>query len=240
MRSAPGSFPVAARSKPHFSLTGAAPVAPFSFSTGAGNLSPTRVARRRIVTSLTIMAINEWNIQARSNQCQRCGRGFEDKESFHTLLLDERSAFTRLDLCNGCWAADSKEPSRRQASLISHWQSTYRVPEPPPPEAIQHATAESLLKQLIEADEARHVGARYILAAMLERKRVLKVRDQLREGGVRRFVYEHALTGEVFTITDPDLRLDQLDAVHREVESLIHPPAAAPAQAPAETPPQPA
>jgi hypothetical protein len=171
------------------------------------------------------MAITDWNIQMRSNQCQRCGRAFEDKEGFHTLLLDERSTFTRLDLCAGCWAAGQGEPSRKQAALISHWQTTYHVPAPPPPEPIQHDTAESLLRKLIEANEERHVAARYILAAMLERKRVLRVKDQLREAGVRRFVYEHAATGEVFTIVDPDLRLDQLDAVHREVESLIHPPA---------------
>jgi len=173
------------------------------------------------------MAITEWNIQGRSNNCQQCQRAFEDKESFHTLLIDERSTFTRLDLCNSCWSAQSMGDSGQRGTIISHWQTTYHLPAPPPPDPIQNETAETLLRKLIEANEDRHVATRYILAVMLERKRVLKVKDQLRDGGVRRFVYEHAVSGDVFTITDPDLHLDQLDAVHREVEALIHPPVSA-------------
>jgi hypothetical protein len=44
------------------------------------------------------------------------------------------------------------------------------------------------------------------------------------------FIYEQPRTGDIFTIADPDLRLDQLEAVQRDVAALLehglNPPAA--------------
>jgi hypothetical protein len=56
---------------------------------------------------------------------------------------------------------------------------------------------------------------------MLERKRVLKIREQIRQEGRRIFVYELPRSGEIFTIRDPDLKLDQLEQVQRDVARLL-------------------
>jgi hypothetical protein len=56
---------------------------------------------------------------------------------------------------------------------------------------------------------------------MLERKRVLKVKEQIIRDGKRTFIYEQPKTGEVFTITDPGLHLDQLEEVQRDVANLL-------------------
>jgi len=56
---------------------------------------------------------------------------------------------------------------------------------------------------------------------MLERKRVLKVKEQIVRDGKRVFIYEQPKTGDVFTIADPSLRLDQLEAVQRDVAALL-------------------
>ena len=59
---------------------------------------------------------------------------------------------------------------------------------------------------------------------MLERKRILKHRDTVHEeSGNELLVYEHARTGESFTLPDPHLRLDQLAHVQQEVAALLHP-----------------
>jgi hypothetical protein len=59
---------------------------------------------------------------------------------------------------------------------------------------------------------------------MLERKRILKHCDTVRgDDGSELLVYEHARTGESFTIPDPKLRLDQLAHVQEEVAALLHP-----------------
>ena len=56
---------------------------------------------------------------------------------------------------------------------------------------------------------------------MLERKRLLKVREEFRDGDQRGFVYEHAKTGDIFTIRDPELKLDELQEVQHDVALLL-------------------
>jgi hypothetical protein len=57
---------------------------------------------------------------------------------------------------------------------------------------------------------------------MLERKRVLKqVKIESRDGGRRVSIYEQPATGDVFVVPDPQLRLDELEAVQGEVAQLL-------------------
>jgi hypothetical protein len=107
-----------------------------------------------------------------------------------------------------------------QPGLISHWQGVYEAP-PPVTEAIQKDTAETLLRKIIEQNDPQHAPAGYILAVMLERKRILKVKEQVVRDGQRIFIYEQPKTGDVFTIADPNLRLDQLELVQRDVAALL-------------------
>ena len=62
---------------------------------------------------------------------------------------------------------------------------------------------------------------RFILALMLERKRLLKPIEVKEEDGKRVHLYLHAKTGEVFVIPDPGLHLDQIEAVQMEVAGLL-------------------
>jgi hypothetical protein len=184
--------------------------------------------------------ITEWNIQSRGHGCEVCGRPFTDKEPYHTLLVDEKSEFRRSDVCVTCWPAKFSD-AQRQSGFISHWQGVYLAP-PPVTEAIQKDTAETLLRKIIEQNDPLHAPAGYILAVMLERKRILKVKEQVVRDGQRIFIYEQPKTGDVFTIADPNLRLDQLELVQRDVAALLehglNPPAPQPepnASAPAES-----
>ena len=56
---------------------------------------------------------------------------------------------------------------------------------------------------------------------MLERKRMLKVKEQIVRDGKRVFIYEQPKSGDVFTIIDPNLQLRQLDEVQRDVAALL-------------------
>jgi hypothetical protein len=148
-----------------------------------------------------------------------CGKPFADKESYHTLLVDEKSEFRRSDVCAGCWPTKFTD-AQSQSGFVSHWQGVYEAP-PPVTDAIQKDTAETLLRKLIEQNDPQHAPAAYILAVMLERKRILKVKEQIVREGHRIFIYEQPKTGDVFTIADPDLRLDQLEMVQRDVAALL-------------------
>ncbi len=164
--------------------------------------------------------MNEWNIQSRARACQACEKPFADQELFHTLLFDEKNELRRLDVCHGCWQGQFSEGGTERKNFISYWQGEYEAPASRP-EAIQKETAETLLRKLLIRDDPKHGAACYILAVMLERKRLLKIKEQWRRDGKRVFIYEQPATGDLFTITDPELQLDQLDDVQRDVAHLL-------------------
>jgi len=64
-------------------------------------------------------------------------------------------------------------------------------------------------------------NACYVLAAMLERKRVLKQVKTERGTNGRVLIYEQGTTGDVFVVPDPQLRLDELESVQNEVAQLL-------------------
>lgn len=161
--------------------------------------------------------MTDWDIQSRATTCTTCRNPFADKQTYHTLLGLTAEGYQRRDLCTECYIAAARE------GVLSYWQGEYKMP-PPPPEAIQKDTAESLLRKLVDSTDPTHAAARYILAVMLERKRLLKHRDTVHEtDGRELLVYEHAQTGESFTIPDPKLRLDQLQEIQQQVVDLLTP-----------------
>ena len=182
--------------------------------------------------------MTEWNIQSRAHACEACGNTFADKETYHTLLFDEKSNFRRTDICQACWQRQYSDGARDRKGFVSYWHGVYEAP-PARSEPIQKENAESLLRKLIELNEPHYVPAAYILAVMLERKRLLKIREQLLRDGQRVFVYEQPGTGDVFTIQDPNLQLNQLEAVQRDVALLLEHglnPPALPAASPPDEP----
>jgi hypothetical protein len=165
--------------------------------------------------------MNEWNIQSRARACQACEKAFADKQAYHTLLFDEKHEFRRLDICDPCWQGQYSQGASDRKGFVSYWQGVYEAPPAAAPDAIQKENAESLLRKLVELNDPRYAAAGYILAVMLERKRLLKVKEQLVQDGRRTFVYEQPKTGDVFTIPDPNLQLSQLEQVQRDVASLL-------------------
>jgi len=164
--------------------------------------------------------VTEWNIQSRAHACAACGKAFAHQEHYHTMLFDEKTDFRRSDVCQDCWQSQYSQGARDRKGFISHWQGVYESP-PAPTEPIQRETAESLLRKLIEENDPQFVPAAYILAVMLERKRVLKVKEQLVQKDGRVFLYEQPKTGDLFTIVDPNLQLNQLEQVQHTVASLL-------------------
>ena len=159
----------------------------------------------------------EWNIASRSDCCEPCDRPFADGEEFITALRwDAGEGYRRRDFCTSCW---DREPP---ATWVSRWKTVYRVPPPPPEEPLKRETAESMLRKLIETDESEKAAAIFVLAVMLERRRTFVERDVTRrEDGVLVRVYEHRNTGEAFAIADPELQLNELETVQRDVVELL-------------------
>ena len=162
--------------------------------------------------------MNEWNIQSRAHACEACGQPFADKQPYRTVLSEAGSELRRSDICEPC--AQINGDDRARAGFISQWHGIFEVP-PPVTDAIHKDTAETLLRKLVEQNDPQHAPAAYILAVMLERKRILKVKEQIKRDGKRIFIYEQPKTGDIFTIADPDLHLHQLEQVQHDVAHLL-------------------
>lgn len=166
------------------------------------------------------MALNEpWSIKSRAHVCAVTETHFTDGESFYTALFPdpESSGYLRKDFSIGAWEKRSED----DPSPFSHWQSTYRVPPKEDQVEITEESPEELLRRLIEEDQEHTENVRYILAIMLERKKLLVEADsQTVASGIIR-IYEHRQTGDVFIVKDPNIALDQVQQVQDEVTLLL-------------------
>jgi hypothetical protein len=165
--------------------------------------------------------LNIWNIKSRAHQCARTGRPFEEGEPFHTAIYFDTEAgdFVRRDICVEAWQEEISE-----RTPFSAWKSLYEKPETAKPKAeiTGRENAETLLRRLIDEDQSHTEHARYILALMLERKKLLVPKERKEnDSGAIMLLYEHRKTGEVFILRDPELRLDEVEGVQEEVATLL-------------------
>ena len=155
---------------------------------------------------------SDWNIKSRSDECVGSGQGFGDGVVVFSRLLFTEEGYIREDYSESQWSEQLRD------SAVSVWRGQFRAPPPKAEEAIKKENAESLLRQLIETEDEENRNVIYILAVMLERKRILAERDvHTRDDGVKLRVYEHKKSGEVFLIPDPELKLAELEVVQEDV-----------------------
>ena len=158
---------------------------------------------------------NDWAIKHRADACAATQRPFEAGEYFYTLLFRDADGFCREDLSEEAW-----KKRNENMQPFSFWKTRYEPLPESAPEPLAKENAEQLFRRLI-ASENPPANACYVLAAMLERKRILKqIKTENAEKG-RVLIYEHGATGDVFIVTDPGLRLDELEHVQNEVAQLL-------------------
>jgi len=164
---------------------------------------------------------NDWAIKHRSDVCTATNRPFSEGEYFYTLLFREPDGFRREDLSEQAWANRNEN-----IQPFSFWRSRFEPAPVETPEPLGKETAEDLFRRLMASPDAPP-NACYVLAVMLERKRVLKQIETKNGDAGRMLVYEQPTTGDVFLVGDPQLRLDELESVQNEVSNLLR--SAAPA-----------
>lgn len=167
------------------------------------------------------MALAEsWHVRSRSRECAASGRAFTDGEIIVTALFPdpESSGYLRRDYSMEAWNELPEEADKP----FSFWKTTFSAPSGNSAEdPMEKLSPEEILARLVEEDQDHTENTRYILAVMLERQKLLRETDSQRTpSGILR-VYEHRKTGEVYLIRDPDIPLDQVEAVQNEVIVLL-------------------
>jgi hypothetical protein len=158
----------------------------------------------------------EWTIKHRADACAVTHRPFAPGEYFYTLLFHDADGYRREDLSEEAWRNRNEN-----IQPFSFWRSHYEPLPAAPAEPLPKENAEQLFRRLI-ASKNPPENACYVLAAMLERKRILKQIKTEEAANRRVLIYEHGGTGDVFIVPDPRLRLDELETVQNEVAQLLH------------------
>lgn len=165
--------------------------------------------------------IQDWKIRSTNARCEITGEPFVDKQQFYTCIFDdpESDGFLRKDYSVESWNGIKKSID---PAPFSFWKSTYHAPVAEGAgESHVDTSAEGMLRRFIDEDDQKTENARYILALMLERKKEFIQTDAQETEERRLLFYEQAVTGDVFIVADPGLKLDEIEAVQREVADLL-------------------
>lgn len=160
-----------------------------------------------------------WNIRSRSSNCALSGEPFTEGEQLYTAIYfdPETSGYLRRDVSLAAWQQELSE-----RTPLAYWKTRYE-PEltEEKPEIAPKENAQSLLTRLIEEDDPKTENARYILALMLERKRIIVPTAVKESENGKMLFYENKKTGDVFIVRDPELYLHEMAEVQDEVAMLL-------------------
>ncbi|MFP6872818.1 MAG: hypothetical protein VCA55_04845 [Verrucomicrobiales bacterium] len=170
------------------------------------------------------MSFNDsWHIRLRSNTCHESNHPFADGEPFYAAIFRDQAKgeFERRDFCVSAW--EERISKTNSPAPYSFWRTTFEsAPDDPRKrEIVGKESAEAMLRRLIEEDDAKSENARYILAIMLERKKIFRQTDLKENSKARMLFYEHTRSGEAFIVRDPNLKLAEIDAIQEEVSRWL-------------------
>ena len=173
-----------------------------------------------------------YSIKSRAHRCHVTDEPFVEDQAFVAAIFPdpESDGYLRQDFTEEAWAQRDKD----EPKPFSFWRSHYKPPVKEEQVQVTTLDPESLVVKLVEEDEDHTENARFILAAMLERKKIIRETDtqQLPTGLLR--IYEHRKAGDVYIIKDPQIALSDVESIQDEVQQLLDPERYAPE--PIETP----
>jgi len=153
-----------------------------------------------------------WEVRSRAPKCVATGLAFEEGDEVFSRLVETNEGMAREDFRRDAWSKDLRE------SALFHWKTRFRKPLPRKDPPFKEENAEEFLRGLLETRDPAVTNTVFILAVMLERKRILVERGVQRDAdGQRVRIYEHKDDGETFFIVDPELTLGQIVDVQQEV-----------------------
>ena len=168
----------------------------------------------------------DWDIQKGKTQCGKCQSRFLDDQPYHSLLRLDADPLVRDDYCQRCWA---QEVAATLAGLVRYaaWSGRMKIVLPiPKEEPIPKDHAQALFRRLLSSQDPNTKRVLFVLAVMLERKKILKRQTVIGGNGggdnkKQMLLYTHAQTTESIVIEDPQIPLAGWNEVQQEVKRLL-------------------
>ncbi|MFQ3591626.1 MAG: hypothetical protein SNJ82_00335 [Gemmataceae bacterium] len=158
--------------------------------------------------------ITDYQIQAATPRCARSGRELRPGERIHSVLRIEGGAFLREDIAPEHWHGPP-------AGVFAHWVG--RVPSGSKPRKMlidDEVLVECLARLQNDPDPTKQ-RFRYVLALLLIRRKRMRLLETTQEAGVEILHLGDPKTAATYTVPDPQLADDELEAVQDEVFRVL-------------------
>jgi hypothetical protein len=167
--------------------------------------------------------IENYSIKSRAHRCHLTDKPFAEGETFVAALFPdpESSGYLRRDYSAQAW--ENRVDEEGSEEPFSFWRSHYKPPVKEEQVEVTSHDPEGLFAKLVEENEEHTENARFILAAMLERKKLLRETDTQHLPTTLLRIYEHRKTGDVYIIRDPQIALSDVESIQEEVQQLLDP-----------------
>ncbi len=153
-----------------------------------------------------------------------CAKGNEallpEMDYFSTLVKDEEKGFLRQDFCVSCWEMFMKEESIHQGR--SHWKSKVF------PKKEIRITAENrdervleLLKETLAKSSEEDAAESFVLALYLARRRLIALRQEVKQEDGTAMLYEIYDTEEMLCIKKQQLSSLEIEKIQQSIAKKL-------------------
>jgi hypothetical protein len=158
--------------------------------------------------------MTEYQIQNPTLRCARSGRELKPGERIHSILRLEGSTFLREDISSEQWDGVP-------AGVYAHWQGRVPSGNKPRKTPIDDEVLVECLSRLAEESDPAKWSFRYVLALLLIRRKRMRLLETTSTGQQEVLVLGCPKTGATFSVIDPGLADDELEAVQDEVFRVL-------------------
>ncbi len=117
----------------------------------------------------------DWEITQGEGACRQCARSLEEGEEYFSAIYDRGATFERRDFCLTCWESTPKQ------DVFSFWKTRIPLKEEKPKKYVDDEIILDFFRKLENETEPSKRNFRYVLALFLMRRKVLKLKDIVRD-----------------------------------------------------------
>jgi hypothetical protein len=162
------------------------------------------------------MSTGEWDVARAAGACARCGRAFREGDEHYSVLIDEKTAFVRRDLCPEC---RPKEPAA-QAGV--YWKTRVPRKDARKKTFVDDDVIINFFERCGGETEPLRLNFRFVLALVLMRKRLLKYENTVTEDGQEFWLMKLAGSDEPVKVLNPRLTEEQIAQVSEELGKILN------------------
>ena len=156
----------------------------------------------------------EWKITRVKGTCTACKAEFADDQLFYSALIDTGEEFTRRDLCEACWEANTEQ-------IFSYWRTRIQESGGPKRTVVDDEVLLDFFQRLEAETETSKVNFRYLLGLMLMRKKLLKFHSIEREGDNEYLILRRSRSTTQHRVLDPRLTKDELGKLRDNLNEIL-------------------